>query len=130
MFRRLIAELDARKRLTHEVRVIHYSNGTTLQDYVNAVLDQIPPDRPVSLVAESFSGPIALALMAKSELEIGPSVLCNTFCQPPYRMLLPLVRPIPARFLKSSDLTAPLLRWFCADRPGAIKAASTCAAEI
>ena len=99
-----------------DFRVIVYEDGSTLEDFVASALRQIPEDRPVSLVAESFSGAVAIALLASRTRDYGPSVLCNTFASPPYRALLPLIDFVPDLFLGGGALREPLLKWVTAGR--------------
>jgi len=116
LFDELVSALTKSSGGRCQTLVIRYRDGDSLESYVDAVSRQLPTDRELSIVAESFSGPIAIALMARGEFKVGPSVLCNTFCRPPFRHLLPLLKPVPAGLLKSSALTAPLLRWLCAGK--------------
>lgn len=65
-----------------EVHVIKYNHQLSFDDYVQCVIDQLPENTPISLVAESFSGPIAIALLASKQRDFHASVLSATFCKP------------------------------------------------
>ena len=48
-------------------------------DYATLVLDTFPPDEPFVVVAESFSGPIAVLIGSTQPPTLTGIVLCNTF---------------------------------------------------
>jgi len=62
-------------------------------------------DVPLSLVAESFSGPIAIRLLAKKEFDFAPSVLCATFCKSPLPVLSRLAGYMPEKLFGSHALS-------------------------
>ena len=77
------------------------------------VLEQLPTDRPLIVIGESFSGPIAVRLAARLS-QVTALVLCNSFITPPRSPLLrfgahaPLFRVrLPERILAALML-APL----------------------
>jgi len=64
---------------------------------VRFVLEQLPADEPFVLVAESFSGPIALRVAAQDPPGLRGVVLCATFIRSPApfsRALAAAVRPV------------------------------------
>ncbi len=95
-----------------DTRVIVYADGERLVDFVQSASQQLPVDRPVYLVAESFSGPVAIKLLANAEFDFVGATLCNTFATPPYPALLPLINIVPTAMLGVSRLSSPILRWW------------------
>ena len=59
-----------------DISIVTHSRANTFPELVEEVEEQLPGDRRISLVAESFSGPVAVELMARQKLDIGASVLC------------------------------------------------------
>ena len=55
------------------VQVIRYTNEQTFNDYVRSAERQLSGNNPVSLVAESFSGPIAISLIRRQPWQYLPS---------------------------------------------------------
>jgi pimeloyl-[acyl-carrier protein] methyl ester esterase len=87
-----------------ETKVVRYPADSRL-DY-SALIDlagrQLPEDRPFILLAESFSGPIAICLAAAKPKNLAGLILCATFARHPYqrlRYLGPLLNVIPLRSL-------------------------------
>lgn len=96
----------------YDTTVIVYGDGRCLDDFVEFAVQQIPADRVVYLVAESFSGPVAIKLLASAELDVAGCTLCNTFATPPYARLLPVVDLLPASMLAASRFSGAILRWW------------------
>lgn len=65
------------------------------------------------MIAESFSGPVALALMARYPSRIRCAVLCATFAVSPFRSLTRLAQFMPAFLFGMSPLHPAMLRRFC-----------------
>ncbi len=94
------------------VRIVRYPADRLLdfEDTVRCARDQIPRDRDAVVLAESFSGPVALALAGSGLIRPGCLVLCSTFARSPRPLalkaleLLPLKRllglPVPRSFLR------------------------------
>lgn len=94
----------------HVVSVVAYPHNQEL-DYAALVEGLALPEEPFVLVAESFSGPVALALAARRPPHLRGVVLVATFARPPVlgsALLLPFVGP----FLFRPALPALLLRCF------------------
>ena len=77
------------------LQIITYPNLDKFTDFVDCVLNQLPPSAGFSLVAESFSGPVALAVMAHRPDRIGPSVLSASFARSPLAELTRMSNYIP-----------------------------------
>lgn len=80
LFQPLLAHLPS----TIDPLVISYSNlAGTYAEMLPAARKELPPDRPFVLLAESFSGPAAIALAANARQVCGRS-----FSAPPSHGLL------------------------------------------
>lgn len=79
------------------------------------VADRLPPG-PVVLLAESFSGLVALELLAQKPHAIQGVIFCATFAQTPHPLLRGPARrlPLPGRWLQL--IPGPLLRVFALGR--------------
>jgi len=66
-----------------EVHVVNYTDSVSFDDYVESAERQLPDSVPLSLVAESFSGPVAIRLLARDASRFLASVLSATFCKSP-----------------------------------------------
>ena len=84
------------------VVVVHYPPDQPL-DYrqlAEHAWDQLPPEGPLALIGESFSGPVSIILAARLGKRARGLILCCSFCKSPHAMLkrLPLaLLPIPNR---------------------------------
>jgi pimeloyl-[acyl-carrier protein] methyl ester esterase len=88
------APFAARVSSAFPVNVISYQDGHVRYDeHVESVMAVLPRDRPYALVAESYSGPVAVQIAASRPVGLVAVVLCATFIACP-RPLLALLRPI------------------------------------
>lgn len=93
--------------------VIAYPNSQLL-DYaaLEAFVRERLPEHPFVLLAESFSGPIGLAIAAAPPPQLRGLVLCCTFAKLPFpfaRWMRHLVRVAPMAMLPQSSLDVALL---------------------
>jgi len=95
-----------------EVHVVRYSDEVTVDEYVETALAQLPTNSPVSLVAESFSGPIAIILLADKRAEFQASVLSSTFCKSPLPFLTRASNYLPEKLFSSNPVNNVLLDLF------------------
>ena len=73
----------------------------------------IPTDRPVCLVAESFSGPIALDLLQRANRNYQSAVLSTTFAKPPLGLVLSLAQKLRLASFVLPAVSEQILRLFC-----------------
>ena len=109
LFRPLMAEFAGRTR----ARVISYppDQSLPLENLAALVLRQLPPDKPV-LVAESFSGLVALAALMTAAARVAGMIFVGAFAEPPRPFLLRLAPLIsPSSLVRAAP--AFLLRRFC-----------------
>lgn len=95
-----------------EVHVVRYSDEITVEEYVESALAQLPTNCPVSLVAESFSGPIAIILLANKRANFQASVLSATFCKSPLPLLTQASNYLPEKLFSSNPVNNVLLDLF------------------
>ena len=94
------------------LNVIQYEDQDSLEELVELVESQLPSDEPVSLVAESFSSPIAIEVLARNNFKFAASVLSTGFCRPPYDFVSPLVRLVPDKLFGIEVLSKIALEIF------------------
>ena len=106
----LLLDLAAALGMEFEVVVVSYPSDGAL-DYValeRVARAQLPSNQPFVMVAESFSGPIAISIAASNVAGLAGLVLCCTFAQCPrptlrgLRVLIPMIRTsrVPAFALR------------------------------
>lgn len=86
------------------LQIVTYPDLDKFSDYVDCALSQLPTSSEYSLIAESFSGPVALALMAHRPELIGPSVLSSTFVRSPLAELTHMSNYIPEQMFSIGAL--------------------------
>jgi pimeloyl-[acyl-carrier protein] methyl ester esterase len=91
--------------------VVRYGNELTFDEYVESAAKALP--ERCMLIAESFSGPVAIAVAARHPGKVLGLVLCATFAVSPFRTLLRGARFIPARLFRPSPLTPAIVSHFC-----------------
>jgi pimeloyl-[acyl-carrier protein] methyl ester esterase len=92
-----------------EVHVVRYTDEFTFKDYLESALAQLPQSNPVSLVAESFSGPIAISLLSNQSSKFHPSVLSATFCKSPLPFLTQALKYLPESLFSSNLASKAIL---------------------
>lgn len=94
--------------------IVRYINEKYFDDYVESVVSLLPVHGAV-LIAESFSGPIALEVARRFPHKIDRIVLCATFASSPFRNLARLSGFIPEYFFNLKPLRRFLLQKLCLD---------------
>ena len=64
-----------------DLTIVTYPDLDSFSDYIDCAQRQLPETPGFSLLAESFSGPVAMTLMARLPDQIGASVLSSTFAR-------------------------------------------------
>jgi pimeloyl-ACP methyl ester carboxylesterase len=93
------------------VKVIQYPTDRLLsfEETVQCAKDQIQSDQEdVIVLAESFSGPVAIALVGSGQLKAKCLILCATFAKPPRPALLKILSYLPLELL----IRVPFPRFF------------------
>lgn len=103
----LPAEIDA--------QVVRYpaDRVMSLQEHVAFARKQLPKKKPFVLLAESFSGPIALQLLAEPPGNLVGVVFVATFAHYPSPFLLDAGRFLPQGLLLNLFSTTLFSRFFC-----------------
>jgi pimeloyl-ACP methyl ester carboxylesterase len=110
----LFAPLQSSLGNSVHTTVVRYQDERILEDYVESAAALLPEQDAV-LVAESFSGPVALMLMSRYPQRIRRAVLCATFVTSPFRPLTQLARFVPELFFGPAPTQPAVLRTFCFD---------------
>jgi pimeloyl-[acyl-carrier protein] methyl ester esterase len=108
----LFAPLQAALGKDLASRAVRYDAERSLEDYMDNVVRILPHENAV-LVAESFSGPVALSLLAQYPARIKYAVLCATFAVSPFRALTRVARYMPTFLFTPTRMQESLLRRFC-----------------
>lgn len=91
--------------------VVRYGAELTFDEYVESAGKALPEQ--CVLIAESFSGPVAIAVAARHPAKIRCLVLCATFAVSPFRSLLSAVGFVPARLFRPNLLLPTMVDYFC-----------------
>ena len=89
------------------VKVIQYPTDRLLsfEETVQCAKEQIQTDQEdVIVIAESFSGPVAIALVGSGQLKAKCLILCSTFARSPRPVLLKILAYLPLEFLMKLPL--------------------------
>ena len=106
--------------LTHlpaeiNAQVVRYPTDRimTFQEHVDFARKQLPKKKPFVLLAESFSGPIGLQLLADPPRNLIGVIFVATFAHHPSPFLLDAGRFLPQGLLLKIFSTTPFSRFFC-----------------
>jgi pimeloyl-ACP methyl ester carboxylesterase len=96
-----------------ETTTVSYGDLPDLADYIDHAEAAIPRDQPICLVAESFSGPIALQLLHRARRDYQCAVLSTTFAKPPLGLVLSLADKLRLASFVLPAVSEQILRVFC-----------------
>jgi pimeloyl-ACP methyl ester carboxylesterase len=85
----------------------------SFQSHIDFVKDRLPKEKPFILLAESFSGPIGLQLLADPPANLVGVIFVATFERYPKPFLLDMARILPQGLLRKLFATTLLCRFFC-----------------
>jgi pimeloyl-ACP methyl ester carboxylesterase len=88
-----------------DLTVVTYPDLGSFNEYVDCAQGQLPDEPGYSLVAESFSGPVALTLLARRAGQTGPSVLCSTFARSPLATFTRMASHVPEQMFSIGALS-------------------------
>jgi len=80
------------------------------------VISYLPKDKSILLLGESYSGPVAIQLALKPELNIVSLILVATFCYYPKSLLKVISFCLPYKYLLQLPIPDFLLRFMCFDK--------------
>jgi pimeloyl-[acyl-carrier protein] methyl ester esterase len=74
--------------------IVHYPTDKLLSfaETVECAAEQFPPGIAPVVIAESFSGPVAIQLIASGLVQAGCLILCATFARSPHPLLFKVLR--------------------------------------
>lgn len=103
--------------------VISYPTNQALsyEELTSYVAERLPEEVPLVILAESFSGPIALELAASDLPALRGLVLCCTFCRSPRSTLTKILRVLPLTVLLCLPLPKPLLKAILLGRDASVE---------
>jgi pimeloyl-[acyl-carrier protein] methyl ester esterase len=87
----------------------------SFEETVECAHDQIKEDQDI-VVAESFSGPVAIALIGSGKIRTKGLILCATFAKAPRRVLLKMLRWLPLEYGFSLPMQDVLLRYILGNK--------------
>jgi pimeloyl-[acyl-carrier protein] methyl ester esterase len=101
------------------VTVVHYPADQKLSfgELVQCTYEQLPRNKPLILIAESFSGPIAISLASSFPSHIKGIVFCATFMKFARPFLLATAKYLPLLSLLRRPAPDFLLYFVCGGRP-------------
>ena len=88
-----------------DLTIVTYPDLGSFNEYVDSARNQLPESSGISLLAESLSGPIAIALMAQRAGQFGPSVLSSTFARSPLAAMTHLAKHVPQQMFSIGALS-------------------------
>lgn len=111
VFEPLLAQLPA----GIDAQVVRYpaDRPMSFQEHVDYARSQLPTERPFVLLAESFSGPVALQLLAGAPANLIGVMFVATFARYPRPFLLDAGQHLPQSLLLKIFSTALFSRCFC-----------------
>ena len=101
-----------------ETIVVEYPRNKiiTRNQLVSTIEKQIPKDKPIVIVAESFGGALVVELLSKTDFNLKAVVFCASFARNPKKSLLWLSNFIPLSYLLRLSLPHWLIRYCCLDK--------------
>lgn len=81
-----------------------------LPDYI---VPQLPVDVPLAILGESYSGPVALSLACRNDVNVHRIILVASFAKYPFTPLTLLALCLPLSWLFRLPLPDFVLRYFC-----------------
>ena len=111
LFEPLINEIQNER----SIEVISYplNEALTYSELVSFVGNKIENENSIYIVAESFSGVIALNLLKKYKNKIEGIILVASFITPPHKHLLKLSSLLPVKSLLKFEIPNFLIRRYC-----------------
>jgi pimeloyl-ACP methyl ester carboxylesterase len=114
LFEPLLTEMPVNARIS----IIRYPaiQAFSYSQLSNYVAHQLPRNQELVLLAESFSGPLAIELLKTTSLQIKGVIFCATFAQAPSSLLLTIAQFLPLALLFRLPIPSLAIRWYCLDK--------------
>ncbi|WP_321530401.1 serine aminopeptidase domain-containing protein [uncultured Desulfuromonas sp.] len=85
----------------------------TFEQHVEHVAERLPKHTPIILLAESFSGPVAIEILSSGEFQIERVIFVATFVKSPQPTILGVAKHLPLSSLLQLNLPSVLVRYYC-----------------
>ncbi len=101
------------------VRVVNYPKDRkfSFKELVRCAYEQLPPNKQLVLIAESFSGPISISMAGTFPTNIKGIVFCATFMKLNRPLLLGAAKYLPLSLFFRKPIPDFLLSFLCGDKP-------------
>ena len=97
------------------VTVIPYPTDQYIlfEQLVDYIVPLLPQDKPLVILGESYSGPVALSLASRSDINISRVILVATFAKYPTSLLKIASRLLPLSLLLRLPIPDFVIRYYC-----------------
>ena len=85
----------------------------TFEELVAVVNEQIPKNKEIIILAESFAGPVVLNLLKNYQFDVKNIIFCSTFAISPRKRLLTLLKVMPLSSVFHLPIPNFILKYFC-----------------
>jgi pimeloyl-ACP methyl ester carboxylesterase len=109
----LFAEFAAETPAEYIATVLSFGNLSTYDALAALIEPLVPKQGPVVIVAESFSGPLAIRIASVLGERVMALILCNSFAVAPRRAV---IRTLPWPLIFALSPPAAAIKWFLAGR--------------
>ncbi|MEO0574693.1 MAG: alpha/beta fold hydrolase [Pseudomonadota bacterium] len=92
---------------------VAYDNHKDVAGYISQIKAFCRDNGPAIVIAESFSGPLAVEVMADPDVPIVAGVLSATFAKPPLALIISLAQKLRLASLTLPAVSEQVLRLFC-----------------
>ncbi len=83
------------------------------EQLVDYIVPLLPTDRPLAILGESYSGPAALSLAARNDIDIRKVILVATFAKYPASFLKTISKLLPLSLLFRLPIPNFVIRYYC-----------------
>src|SRR5438874_251332 len=109
----LFADFAAEAPAEYVATPLSFGNLGTYEALAALIEPLVPQQGPVAIVAESFSGPLAIRIASLLGERVVALILCNSFAVAPRRAV---IRTLPWPLIFSLPSPAAAIKWFLAGR--------------
>lgn len=109
----LFAPLAERLSDDFDCLPVSYDDHADAAGYSQQIARACPADVPVVVIAESFSGPLALGFLAAAPDNVIGGILSTTFARPPLALIISLAEKLRLASFTIPAVSEQILRWFC-----------------
>ncbi len=111
LFEPLLKELP--DECISEIISYPFDQQQTFEQHVKHVESKLPLNEPIILLAESFSGPVAIEILSSGKFQIERVIFVATFAKSPQPILLGVAKHLPLSSLLKLNFPGVLVRHFC-----------------